>query len=254
MFLDALTMIRGHVRNCDSGAAMVVGPRLAASASTGKLVSGSHRSDDSVGLFGHDPTVGQSQRGTQSGYQIKSVNQAQDVLTTRKQSSINKKAHPKDGNARRNLLLNSAASRSRPSSKQPPILVGKERSFQEVSNATKNSKNGGRNQRETAIESDGQISRAKLRKTDPSINTKDQNDDVQEPAFSASTKLAQNRFQRSIQRIKLNDIVSPKTDPSVRAQLQNDGVLIKSDLTLKQQISAQLKQISALSNANKTTP
>ncbi|KZV27819.1 hypothetical protein F511_38005 [Dorcoceras hygrometricum] len=40
-----------------------------------------------------------------------------------KQSSINKKAHPKDGNARRNLLLNSAASRSRPSSKQPPRLV-----------------------------------------------------------------------------------------------------------------------------------
>ncbi|KZV53980.1 hypothetical protein F511_41846 [Dorcoceras hygrometricum] len=61
-----------------------------------------------------------------------------------KQSSINKKAHPKDGNARRNLLLNSAASRSSPSSKQPPRLVGKERSFQEVSNATKNSKNGGR--------------------------------------------------------------------------------------------------------------
>ncbi|KZV24116.1 vacuolar protein sorting-associated protein 13B-like [Dorcoceras hygrometricum] len=49
---------------------------------------------------------------------------------------------------------NSAALRSRLSSKQPPKLVGKERSFQEVSNATKNSKNGGRNQREMAIESD----------------------------------------------------------------------------------------------------
>ncbi|KZV16159.1 glutamate-1-semialdehyde 2,1-aminomutase, chloroplastic-like [Dorcoceras hygrometricum] len=51
---------------------------------------------------------------------------------------------------------NSAASRSCLSSKQPPSLVGKERSFQEVSNATKNSKNGGRNQREMAIESDGE--------------------------------------------------------------------------------------------------
>ncbi|KZV49823.1 hypothetical protein F511_43290 [Dorcoceras hygrometricum] len=30
------------------------------------LESGSHHSDDSVGLFGHDSTVGQSQRGTQS--------------------------------------------------------------------------------------------------------------------------------------------------------------------------------------------
>ncbi|KZV49475.1 hypothetical protein F511_36869 [Dorcoceras hygrometricum] len=50
---------------------------------------------------------------------------------------------------------NSAASRSLSSSKQPPRLVGKGRSTQEVSNATKNSQNGGRNQREIAIERDG---------------------------------------------------------------------------------------------------
>ncbi|KZV31893.1 hypothetical protein F511_35468 [Dorcoceras hygrometricum] len=55
----------------------------------------------------------------------------------------NQKAHPKDRNARRNLLLNSAVSRFRSSSTQPPRLVGKERSSQEVSNTTKNSKNGG---------------------------------------------------------------------------------------------------------------
>ncbi|KZV23103.1 hypothetical protein F511_06627 [Dorcoceras hygrometricum] len=35
-------------------------------------------------------------------------------------------------------------------------LVGKDRSSQEVSNATKNSKNGGRNQREISIENDGE--------------------------------------------------------------------------------------------------
>ncbi|KZV28395.1 GTP-binding protein (ISS) [Dorcoceras hygrometricum] len=35
-------------------------------------------------------------------------------------------------------------------------LVGKDRSSQEVSNATKNSKNGGRNQRKIAIENDGE--------------------------------------------------------------------------------------------------
>ncbi|KZV28065.1 hypothetical protein F511_02151 [Dorcoceras hygrometricum] len=63
-------------------------------------------------------------------------------------------AHPKDGNARRNLLLNSAVTRSPYSSTQPPRLIGKERSSQEVSNATKNSNNEGRNQREIAIESD----------------------------------------------------------------------------------------------------
>ncbi|KZT76924.1 Beta-Amyrin Synthase [Dorcoceras hygrometricum] len=71
-------------------------------------------------------------------------------------SNQRKKAHPKDGNARRNLLPNSAASSSRPSSKQPPRLVGKESSVQEVSNAINNSKNGGRNQWEMAIESDGE--------------------------------------------------------------------------------------------------
>ncbi|KZV37551.1 myb-like protein X-like [Dorcoceras hygrometricum] len=53
-------------------------------------------------------------------------------------------------------LVNSAVSRSRSSSTQPPRLVGKERSSQEVSNATKNSKNGGRDQRQFAIESDGE--------------------------------------------------------------------------------------------------
>ncbi|KZV50453.1 calmodulin-binding transcription activator 6-like [Dorcoceras hygrometricum] len=162
-----------------------------------------------------------------------------EVLTTRKQRSINKKAHPKVGNARRNLL---------PKTQQLRALV-----------SAQNSKSSPIIQSPTEIDIYNlkyrrtDLSR-KAKETDPSINTKDQNDDVQEPAFSASTKLAQNRFQRSIQRIKLNDIISPKTDPSIRAQLQNDGVLIKSDLTLKQQISAQLKQISALSNANKTTP
>ncbi|KZV53663.1 hypothetical protein F511_39643 [Dorcoceras hygrometricum] len=51
---------------------------------------------------------------------------------------------------------NSAVSCSRLSSKQPPRLVGKGRSSQDVSNATKNSKNGGRNQREISIERDGE--------------------------------------------------------------------------------------------------
>ncbi|KZV48439.1 mediator-associated protein 1-like [Dorcoceras hygrometricum] len=41
-------------------------------------------------------------------------------------------------------------------STQPPRLVGKERSSQEVSNATKNLKNGGRKQRQIAIENDGE--------------------------------------------------------------------------------------------------
>ncbi|KZV25875.1 hypothetical protein F511_30498 [Dorcoceras hygrometricum] len=58
---------------------MIIGARQPITARRQTLVSDSHRSDDSVGLFGHDPTVGQSQRGTQSGYQIKSVNQAQDA-------------------------------------------------------------------------------------------------------------------------------------------------------------------------------
>ncbi|KZV42316.1 hypothetical protein F511_40857 [Dorcoceras hygrometricum] len=52
-------------------------------------------------------------------------------------------------------LLNSAVSRFRSSSTQPPRLVGKESSSQVVSNATKNSKNGGRNQRQITIESEG---------------------------------------------------------------------------------------------------
>ncbi|KZV53045.1 hypothetical protein F511_27057 [Dorcoceras hygrometricum] len=49
-------------------------------------------------------------------------------------------------------VMRKAVSRSRSSSTQPPRLVGKERSSQEVSNATKNSKNGGRKQRQIAIE------------------------------------------------------------------------------------------------------
>ncbi|KZV18247.1 hypothetical protein F511_23332 [Dorcoceras hygrometricum] len=40
---------------------------------------GSHHFDDSVGLFGHDTSVGQSQRGSQSGHQ--SINLAQDIQT-----------------------------------------------------------------------------------------------------------------------------------------------------------------------------
>ncbi|KZV33705.1 pentatricopeptide repeat-containing protein mitochondrial [Dorcoceras hygrometricum] len=58
---------------------VIIGARQPITARWETLVSGSHRSDDRVGLFRHDPLVGQSQRGTQSGYQIKSVNQAQDV-------------------------------------------------------------------------------------------------------------------------------------------------------------------------------
>ncbi|KZV55772.1 hypothetical protein F511_15008 [Dorcoceras hygrometricum] len=51
---------------------------------------------------------------------------------------------------------NSAASRYLSSSTQPPRLIGKERPSQEVSNATKNSQNRGRKQRQMAIESDGE--------------------------------------------------------------------------------------------------
>ncbi|KZV36874.1 hypothetical protein F511_18047 [Dorcoceras hygrometricum] len=57
---------------------VIIGARQPITARRQTLVSDSHRSDDSVGLFGNDSRVGQSQRGTQSGYQIKSVNQAQD--------------------------------------------------------------------------------------------------------------------------------------------------------------------------------
>ncbi|KZV30846.1 glycosyltransferase family 28 protein Monogalactosyldiacylglycerol (MGDG) synthase [Dorcoceras hygrometricum] len=117
----------------------------------------------------HDPTVGQSQRGTQSGYQIKSINQAQDstadltayeqippsLKITRPKTSSNKSVQGKVCTAQP-TARNSAASRSCLSSKQPPRLVGKERCFQEVSNATKNSNNGDRNQREITIESDGE--------------------------------------------------------------------------------------------------
>ncbi|KZV34479.1 hypothetical protein F511_30015 [Dorcoceras hygrometricum] len=79
------------------------------------------------------------------------------VLTTRKTKLNQQESSPKGGKRTAQLTArNSAASRSLLSSKQPPILVGKERSFQEVSNATKNSKNGGQNQREIAIDSDGE--------------------------------------------------------------------------------------------------
>ncbi|KZV29877.1 putative acyl-activating enzyme 1, peroxisomal [Dorcoceras hygrometricum] len=46
---------------------VIIGARQPITARRRHSYSGSHRSDDSVGLFGHDSTVGQSQRGTQSG-------------------------------------------------------------------------------------------------------------------------------------------------------------------------------------------
>ncbi|KZV54832.1 hypothetical protein F511_38264 [Dorcoceras hygrometricum] len=58
---------------------------------------------------------------------------------------------------RRHTAAAAAAARRRAlSSTQPPRLVGKERSSQEVSNATKNSKNRGRNRRKIAKERDGE--------------------------------------------------------------------------------------------------
>ncbi|KZV32689.1 hypothetical protein F511_14462 [Dorcoceras hygrometricum] len=64
---------------------------------------GSHRSDDSVGLFGHDPTVGQSQRGTQSARSILQSYTSTQALTTKNQAQTTRNAHPK---AQKKQLLN----------------------------------------------------------------------------------------------------------------------------------------------------
>ncbi|KZV48674.1 Replication protein A 70 kDa, Meiotic and somatic DNA repair [Dorcoceras hygrometricum] len=44
----------------------------------GRHSNGSHHSNDSIGLFRHNTSVGQSQRGSKSGHQ--SINLSQDVL------------------------------------------------------------------------------------------------------------------------------------------------------------------------------
>ncbi|KZV20812.1 Chorismate mutase 1 [Dorcoceras hygrometricum] len=154
--------------------------------------SGSHRSDDSVGLFGHDQSVDQSQRGTQSGYQIKSVNQAQDVLiilaqfcynieltlrpeaildfytptqalTTKRSSKLRRTLTQKLTLAEERtyrLFLKSFELQqlriSTPALIQGSKWVANERAKLGESSATQIVKNRGWNRREMAIESDGE--------------------------------------------------------------------------------------------------
>ncbi|KZV54701.1 hypothetical protein F511_05082 [Dorcoceras hygrometricum] len=122
---------------------VIIGARQPITARRSTLVSGSHRSDDSVGLFGHDPTVGQSQRGTQSGYQIKSVNQAQDNSKRHGQQQFKPTALEASMAKRNPKILETESVQDFALSSQLTTAskVGiKRKVFQEVSNATKNSK------------------------------------------------------------------------------------------------------------------
>ncbi|KZV53670.1 hypothetical protein F511_38948 [Dorcoceras hygrometricum] len=194
------------------------------------LVSGSHRSDDSVGLYGHDPPAGQSQRGTQSGYKIKSEIQAQDGtedLTACEQiPPCFKIAKPKISSNKSEQgikYLNRAQVYKKTMLNQQESLP---KSWKRTAQPTARLSSFAFSSQLTTASKIGLKTKTFWQK--------------QISAFDSTHKAKRHRFT--------------KTDPSVRVQLQNDGVLIKSDLTTQTDLSALLAQSTKRRRMSKTDP